>query len=93
MNEVSIAPRFDINEYLDFDFSGGHANFTSSHSTNLTPLTIWLKQYGFKDIITEFDAANRAQRSGYVTVLVRVYGSERGVYWRDCMGRGRVLRL
>ncbi|PMD66935.1 glycoside hydrolase family 5 protein [Hyaloscypha bicolor E] len=71
-----------MNEYLDSDFSGGHTNFTSSHPTNLTPLTAWLKQYGFKAMITGFDAANGAQCLGYVTDLVKyMAANEEHIGW------------
>jgi endoglucanase len=61
----------DIHEYLDSDFSGGHANCTSSGPANLAPLTSWLKQYKFKAMITEFGAANGTQCAGYVQELIK----------------------
>jgi endoglucanase len=61
----------DIHEYLDSDFSGDHANCTSLASTYLAPLIAWLKQYGFKAMITEFGAANGTQCSRYVTDLIK----------------------
>lgn len=61
---------FNIHEYLDSGFSGGHANCSQLASTNLAPLTAWLKQYGFKAMITEFGAANSTECSSYVTDIV-----------------------
>ncbi|KAF2838305.1 glycoside hydrolase family 5 protein [Patellaria atrata CBS 101060] len=49
---------FDIHEYLDVDFSGGHSICNQSAATNLAPLTAWLKQYNFKAMITEFGGDN-----------------------------------
>ena len=35
----------DIHEYLDVDFSGGHAICSQNASYNLDPLTAWLKKH------------------------------------------------
>ena len=61
---------FDIHEYLDVDFSGTHADCESLASTNLAPLTAWLKQYGFKAMITEFGAANGTECASYVSDML-----------------------
>lgn len=61
---------FDIHEYLDVDFSGGHSLCNSSASTYLAPLTSWLKQYGFKAMITEFGASNGTQCASYVSEII-----------------------
>ena len=70
---------FDIHEYLDSDFSGGHSVCSSLASTNLAPLTSWLKQYGFKAMITEFGAANGTQCDSYVTDMIN-YMANNDVY-------------
>ncbi len=62
---------FDIHEYLDSDFSGGHSNCSSLASSYLAPLTAWLKEYGFKAMITEFGAANGTECTSYVTDIVK----------------------
>jgi len=61
---------FDIHEYLDSDFSGGHLECAQAAATNLDPLTAWLKQYGFKAMITEFGAANTTQCEPYLQDLI-----------------------
>lgn len=61
---------FDIHEYFDSDFSGGHSLCASPAATNLAPLTTWLNKYGFKAMITEFGAANGTQCASYVTDMV-----------------------
>ncbi len=38
----------DIHEYLDVDFSGGHAVCSQNASYNLDPLTAWLEKYELK---------------------------------------------
>ncbi|TVY27073.1 Endoglucanase [Lachnellula hyalina] len=60
---------FDIHEYLDSDFSGGHANCSQSGPTNLAPLTAWLKSNSFKAMITEFGGSNSTGCAGYITEL------------------------
>jgi endoglucanase len=60
----------DIHEYLDVDYSGRHSDCESLASTNLTPLTSWLNQYGLKAMITEFGAANGSECSSYVTDII-----------------------
>jgi endoglucanase len=70
---------FDIHEYLDTDFSGGHAVCAQAAATNLAPLTAWLQQYGFKAMITEFGAANGTQCASYVTDMVN-YMAANDVY-------------
>jgi len=70
---------FDIHEYLDSDFSGGHSNCSQLASTNLAPLTAWLKQYGFKAMITEFGAANGTECSSYVKDIIN-YMAENDEY-------------
>jgi len=61
---------FDIHEYLDSDFSGGHLNCSSLASSMLAPLTAWLKQYSFKAMITEFGAANTTECAPYITDII-----------------------
>ncbi len=70
---------FDIHEYLDSDFSGGHAACASPAASNLAPLTAWLQQYGFKAMITEFGAANGTQCASYVSDMVN-YMAQNDVY-------------
>lgn len=66
-----MIPAFDIHEYLDSDFSGGHLECTQSAAENLDGLTAWLKQYGFKAMITEFGAANGTQCQSYIQDLIK----------------------
>lgn len=61
---------FDIHEYLDVDFSGGHLECSSLASEHLSPLTAWLKEYNFKAMITEFGAANGTQCESYVADML-----------------------
>lgn len=70
---------FDIHEYLDSDFSGGHSVCSQFASTNLAPLTTWLQQYGFKAMITEFGAANGTECASYVTDIIN-YMAENDEY-------------
>jgi endoglucanase len=70
---------FDIHEYLDVDFSGGHALCSSLASTYLAPLTSWLQEYGFKAMITEFGAANGTECDTYVVDIIN-YMAENPVY-------------
>ncbi|KAI3317781.1 glycoside hydrolase family 5 protein [Xylariaceae sp. AK1471] len=56
----------DIHEYLDVDFSGGHAQCVSDAATNLKDLTAWLKTNSLKAFITEFGGANN---TGCATML------------------------
>jgi endoglucanase len=39
---------FDIHEYLDSDYSGGHADCSQPAASNLAAVTSWLKQNKFK---------------------------------------------
>lgn len=57
---------FDIHEYLDADYSGGHALCASPADTNLADLTSWLKANQFKAMITEFGSANGTQCQPYL---------------------------
>jgi endoglucanase len=66
---------FDIHEYLDSDFSGGHSNCSQLASVQLAPLTAWLKQYGFKAMITEFGAANGTECASYVSDIINYMAS------------------
>lgn len=61
---------FDIHEYLDSDYSGGHVQCTQPAASNLAGVTSWLKQYGFKAFITEFGASNGTQCETYLTDMV-----------------------
>lgn len=61
---------FDIHEYLDADYSGSHLLCASNATTDLAPLTAWLKQYGFKAMITEFGAANTTQCEPYLQGII-----------------------
>lgn len=70
---------FDIHEYLDSDFSGGHSNCSQPAPSNLAPLTAWLKQYNFKAMITEFGAANGTECTSYVTGIIN-YMAENDEY-------------
>jgi endoglucanase len=56
---------FDIHEYLDSDFSGGHAACAQSAS-KLDGVTNWLKQNKYKAMITEFGGSNTTQVSHVV---------------------------
>ena len=80
-NELLLTHRlaFDIHEYLDSDFSGGHSVCSQLASTNLAPLTAWLQQYGFKAMITEFGAANGTECASYVTDIIN-YMAENDEY-------------
>lgn len=60
----------DIHEYLDVDFSGGHAECVSKASIELAPLTAWLKENKLKAMITEFGGANNTQCAEYLTDIV-----------------------
>lgn len=70
---------FDIHEYLDVDFSGGHSVCSSLASTYLAPLTSWLEEYGFKAMITEFGAANGTECDSYLVDIIN-YMAENPVY-------------
>jgi endoglucanase len=70
---------FDIHEYLDVDFSGGHLNCSSYASSFLAPLTAWLKQYQFKAMITEFGAANTTECKPYLDDIIN-YMADNGEY-------------
>jgi len=70
---------FDIHEYLDSDFSGGHSVCSQAAATNLAPLTAWLQQYGFKAMITEFGGANGTECAPYITDMVN-YMAQNDVY-------------
>jgi len=48
----------DVHEYLDIDFSGGHANCTQPGPSNLAGLTSWLEQNKLKAVISEFGGGN-----------------------------------
>ncbi|KAK4235900.1 glycoside hydrolase superfamily [Achaetomium macrosporum] len=48
----------DIHEYLDEDFSGGHAACTQDPATNLAGVTAWLKEHKLKAFVTEFGGSN-----------------------------------
>jgi endoglucanase len=65
---------FDIHEYLDTDYSGGH-----QACVKLAPLTAWLKKYGFKAMITEWGASLLASCDSYVTDLLN-YMATNDVY-------------
>ena len=41
----------EVHEYLDEDFSGGHAECTQPGPSNLAGLTAWLKKYNLKYIL------------------------------------------
>lgn len=62
---------FDIHEYLDSDFSGGHALCSQPAATNLAGVTSWLKTNGFKAMITEFGGSNGTQCETYITDMVK----------------------
>ena len=49
---------FDIHEYLDEDYSGTMPECVNSYEEKLAPLTAWLKEGGFKAMITEFGGSN-----------------------------------
>lgn len=70
---------FDIHEYLDTDFSGGHSVCAQPAASNLAGLTTWLQTYGYKAMITEFGAANGTQCSSYLTDMVN-YMAANDVY-------------
>jgi len=70
---------FDIHEYVDTDFSGTHQPCTNLASTKLAPVTAWLKQYGFKAMITEFGVSPQASCDSYVTDIIN-YMANNDVY-------------
>jgi endoglucanase len=45
-------------------------NCSQLASTDLAPLTAWLKQYGFKAMITEFGGANGTECEGYLNNII-----------------------
>ncbi|EEB95938.1 hypothetical protein MPER_05013, partial [Moniliophthora perniciosa FA553] len=48
----------DIHEYLDEDFSGGHAECTQPGPSNLAAVTAWLQENNLKAMLTEFGGGN-----------------------------------
>ncbi|KAE8450165.1 hypothetical protein EG329_006946 [Mollisiaceae sp. DMI_Dod_QoI] len=61
---------FDIHEYLDSDYSGGHVNCTNLASNQLAPLTAWLEQHNFRAMITEFGASNSTGCTSYMADII-----------------------
>ncbi|CZR59045.1 probable Endoglucanase 1 [Phialocephala subalpina] len=61
---------FDIHEYVDSDYSGGHVNCTNLASVQLAPLTAWLAKYNFKAMITEFGASNSTRCTSYMSDII-----------------------
>ncbi|CAK5274384.1 unnamed protein product, partial [Mycena citricolor] len=61
----------DIHEYLDIDFSGGHAECTQPGPSNLAGVTAWLKENKLKAILSEFGGGNNQNCFNYVTELVQ----------------------
>ncbi|KAI1815028.1 glycoside hydrolase family 5 protein [Poronia punctata] len=57
-NDPANNTAIDIHEYLDEDFSGGHAECVSDPATYLKDMTEWLKTNHLKAFITEFGGAN-----------------------------------
>lgn len=70
LNDPAKNTAFDIHEYLDTDYSGGHAECANLASTKLAPVTAWLKEHNFKAMITEFGAANGTQCESYVSDII-----------------------
>ncbi|KAL2061134.1 hypothetical protein VTL71DRAFT_7407 [Oculimacula yallundae] len=70
---------FDIHEYLDSDFSGGHALCSQPAASNLAGVTAWLQKWGYKAMITEFGASNGTQCATYLTDMVN-YMADNDVY-------------
>ena len=62
---------FDVHEYLDSDYSGGHALCSQSAATGLADLTSWLRTNGFKAMITEFGGSNGTQCESYITDMIK----------------------
>ncbi|CAE6457739.1 unnamed protein product [Rhizoctonia solani] len=50
----------EVHEYLDVDYSGGHAECTQPGPSNLAALTAWLKKYGLKAIVGETGGGQNA---------------------------------
>ncbi|KAF2204521.1 putative endoglucanase 1 [Delitschia confertaspora ATCC 74209] len=62
---------FDIHEYLDNDFSGGHADCSKAAPANLAGVTNWLKQNNYKAMITEFGGSNTTQCAQAITDMIK----------------------
>ncbi|TDL20786.1 endoglucanase 1 [Rickenella mellea] len=60
----------DIHEYLDIDFSGGHAECAQPAPSNLAALTTWLKKHSLKAMITEFSGGDNQNCYNYIDELL-----------------------
>jgi endoglucanase len=61
----------DIHEYLDIDFSGGHAECTQPGPANLANVTAWLKENNLKAVLSEFGGGNNANCFQFIDDLVK----------------------
>lgn len=62
----------DVHQYFE---EGGSNVCTISAPVVYAPLTAWLKQYGFKAMVTEWGAANGTQCAGYVDDMLTYVAS------------------
>ncbi|KZT35506.1 endoglucanase 1 [Sistotremastrum suecicum HHB10207 ss-3] len=60
----------EVHEYLDVDFSGGHANCTSPGPTYLANLTSWLQQHNLKAVVGEFGGGANQNCYQYIDDLL-----------------------
>jgi len=61
----------DVHEYLDEDFSGGHAECTQPGPSNLANLTSWLRQHNLKAVVSEFGAGANQNCVNFVDDLLK----------------------
>ncbi|KAJ7241444.1 endoglucanase 1 [Mycena rebaudengoi] len=61
----------DIHEYLDIDFSGGHAECTQPGPSNLANVTAWLREHKLKAVLSEFGGGNNENCFQFVDDLVK----------------------
>lgn len=74
MNKLSDPIRntaMDVHEYLDIDFSGGHAECTQPGPSNLANLTTWLRENNLKAVLSEFGGGNNENCFQQVDELVK----------------------
>ncbi|KAJ6531396.1 endoglucanase 1 [Mycena vulgaris] len=61
----------DIHEYLDIDFSGGHAECTQPGPSNLANLTTWLRENNLKAVLSEFGGGDNENCFQMIDDLVK----------------------
>ncbi|KAJ7143824.1 endoglucanase 1 [Mycena epipterygia] len=61
----------DVHEYLDIDFSGGHAECTQPGPANLANLTTWLRENNLKAVLSEFGGGDNENCFQFIDDLVQ----------------------